>query len=153
MNVLARINLFVNYLNDKKKIVSINLLRSNRKLSELKSMIDNVYGDIESLEQQMRDVFSTGVINRGDIYKNIRRQGVLLCQIESLGQELFRLNEMLDFESEINTQHNVALLKLNKRSFMINEYCTQSMKVHYRKSDSKNENEIEELSIYGKQNW
>lgn len=150
MNVLARINLFVNYLNDKKKIVSVNLLRSNRKLSELKSMIDNVYVDKNSLEQQLKDIFSVGIINRGEIYKYIRRQGVLLCQIESLAQEIVRLNEMLDLESEENAKHNFALLRLNKRSFMINEYCNQTMKVHYRKSDNINENEIEELSIYGK---
>lgn len=150
MAAFTQVKSFQDYVEDSIKLASADLLRSNHKILALEDMIKGIEEEKQHLGAKIRDCFSIGVFCRKDLYKSISRQGLLLSQLEVLDQKIVSLQEKILLEEERYAQYNFTMNKLNKRSFMLEEYCKKIKNALCRQAESKAENEIEELSIYGK---
>lgn len=77
----------------RRSIIDLKIVKIKSHLSQLNLLINEQNREYNLLKQQLNRFIPSGVLNRSEIYRNIRRQGVLLSR-----QQLYiiKLNQLDD---------------------------------------------------------
>ncbi|EXU76561.1 hypothetical protein [Erwinia mallotivora] len=152
MDVWRKGRTFVSMLERKQKILQGNILQVQGKIAEINKMISQFYDEYAGINQEIKRLTPSGVLDRDDIYKGIRRQGTLLVHQQNVIQKITKLeDEKIKYEHQLQN-FLTALSLLDKRHHKISDYLQKIRKAHLKRIANSIENEIQEMAGYVRKN-
>ncbi|WP_033477160.1 hypothetical protein [Erwinia amylovora] len=150
MDVWHSARKLINLLEYRRSIIDLKIVKIKSHLSQLNLLIDEQIRGYNLLRQQLNKFIPSGVLNRKEIYRNIRRQGVLLSR-----QQLFiiKINQLDD---EKIRQEQALQNYQSEKCFLEKKYHKITCNIYrqytdYRmRSDSYTEDDELELICYDK---
>lgn len=153
MNAWRRGCEFVRRLERKQEIFKGEIARIESQLTQISALIAEYQQQCAGINQQIKLITPSGVLDRADIYKGIRRQGVLLMDQHRVIQKITQLEEE-QYVLEDKRQHSrAAITLLDKRHYKLTTHLQQLRREHLRRRDNNAENEIQEMAGYGRKNF
>lgn len=121
-----------------------------KKLSEINFFLEENKTKYNSINQDIQSLTSCGVFQRTKIYKNIRRQGVLLSQQLHIFDEIRRLEDD-KVESEKLLKEGVNIKNdLEKKRYKFLGYFRKQHMEFLARCENNTEYELHETFIYGR---
>lgn len=102
--------------------------------------------DIKLMECQI-----SGILNRNQLFKTLRRQSILFGEKHYLQIELEQLEEQTLFQKFIVEECKKNILELGKKTFKVNRFIDRTRKAQLLRQEILTENDIQELSVNAKQ--
>ncbi|XTZ39298.1 type III secretion system protein [Salmonella enterica] len=144
---------FVRMLERKQEIVQGNIAQAESRLRNIMALIDQHQQEYSSINQQIKLLTPSGVLNRSDIYKGIRRQGALLTHQQMVIQKITQLEEEKYAQEQKLEHYRSELNLLDKRHYKLTFYLKRLRSEHLRRLDNNAENEIQEIACYGRKDF
>ncbi|CAO96949.1 hypothetical protein [Erwinia tasmaniensis] len=137
-------------LDYRKTAVERQIFMVKKTLSEINLSLEEKHERYNSINKEIKSLTPCGVFHRTDIYKNIRRQGVLLSQQQYLSHEIKRLEDN-KAENEQMLQEGVNVRNaLEKKSYKLFGYFHKQHVKFIVRSENNIEHEHHETFLYGR---
>ena len=139
---------FISLLERKQDILKKNIYRTERKILLIKEEIKKHQQEQHYINQQIKLLTPSGILERADIYKGIRHQGSLLIHLQMIIHKVTQLEDEQYKHQNILVTYRSAMQLLDKRHYKLTQYLEKQQRDYYRRCDSSSENEIQEVAVY-----
>ncbi len=119
------------------------------KVEKLQKEKNEILRSINLLSQQINFYQRTGQISYQTLLENRRKIAVIIYQVKMLHQQVAELENQLLLLSEDIKKSNLVVKTLNKKSYKFELMLKQKRLERSLMIELNNENEIQELAIYG----
>ncbi|HFT1247459.1 TPA: type III secretion system protein [Escherichia coli] len=144
---------FVRMLECKQQFLQSNILKTEDKLTQLCNQIAQSWQEFTDISHQIKMLTPIGVLNQADIYKSIRLQGVLLAQQQWVFHKISQLESEQCKLEHILEKYRFDMTQLDKKHYKLTCYLQLLHRGYLRYRDNAAENEIQELTGYGRKNF
>lgn len=136
---------FLQLLERKQQVVIGHIASAENQRSQTDLLIKQKQQECAEVKQKIQQLTPAGIQSRGDVYKKIRHQGLLLNRLQLLVDEITRLdNERNALQKQLQ-QLQVARIALDKKQHKISFHLKRVRREYLSRNDMDAENEIQEM--------
>jgi len=144
---------FISLLERKQDSLKGNIARTESKIALIKEEIKKYQQEQHYINQQIKLLTPSGLVERADIYKGIRHQGSLLIHLQMIIHKVTQLEDEQYKHQHMLVTYRSAIQLLDKRHYKLTLYLEKQQRVYYRRCDNNSENEIQEVAIYDRKKF
>lgn len=144
---------FVRMIERNQEILRGDIVRTEGQLTKIRAEIIQLQNENTCINQKIKLLTPSGLLQRDDIYKGIRKQGTLLTQLQKVIQKITELEGDKETHEQEVQKLRIAKNMLDKRHCKLTFYLQQLRRDRLRRRDNNAENEIQEIVGYGKRNF
>ena len=141
-------NQFISLLERKQDVLKGNIFRIESRIIQIQEEINRYQQEQGYINEQIKLLTPSGIVERADIYKGIRRQGALLSHLQMVVHKVTLLEDEQHKHKKLLQNHRVAMHVLDKKHYKLTRYITKKRREFYRRRDNRSENEIQEVAVY-----
>lgn len=153
MDALRNGKQFISLLERKQDVLKGYIYRTERKIALIKEEIKNHQQEQNYINQQIKLLTPSGLVERADIYKGIRHQGSLLIHLQMIIHKVTQLEDEQYKHQHILESYRSAIELLDKRHYKLTLYLEKKQRDYYRRCDNNSENEIQEVAVYDRKKF
>ncbi|MCS3431545.1 type III secretion system protein [Klebsiella sp. BIGb0407] len=144
---------FISLLQRKQDILKGNIVRTESRILLIKEEIKKHQQEQHYINQQIKLLTPSGLLDRADIYKGIRHQGSLLIHLQMIIHKVTQLeDEQYKHQQSLETYRSSMQL-LDKRHYKLTQYLEKQQHAYHRRCDNNSENEIQEVVVYDRKKF
>ncbi|WP_168415684.1 type III secretion system protein [Erwinia amylovora] len=134
----------------RRSIIDLKIVKIKSHLSQLNLLINEQIREYNLLKQQLNRFIPSGVLNRSEIYRNIRRQGVLLSRQQLYIIKLNQLDDEKMRQEQALQNYQSEKCFLEKKHHKISCSIYRQYTDYRMRSDNHTEDDELELICYDK---
>ncbi|MEN4910724.1 type III secretion system protein [Erwinia amylovora] len=134
----------------RRSIIDLKIVKIKSHLSQLNLLINEQIREYDLLKQQLNRFIPSGVLNRSEIYRNIRRQGVLLSRQQLYLIKLNQLDDEKIRQEQALQNYQSEKFFLEKKHHKITCNIYRQYTDYRMRSDNHTEDDELELICYDK---
>ncbi|EOS94417.1 type III secretion system protein [Erwinia tracheiphila] len=148
MNAWRDVGRFISTLERKQRLLQNNIHKTKRKIDHIGSIITQQYEEFAGINQEIKRLTPSGVVNRHDLYQGIRRQGALLTHQQVIIQKITQLKQDQRVQEKKMQQYRVEMNLLDKRHHKMSDYLQKAYRLYLKQRANRIENDIQEMAVY-----
>lgn len=141
---------YVGMLENKQQKQHSAILKVELRVNQLTAELSELRSEYAELSQRIDLLTPSGVLVRSDLYKGIRQQGTLISFQQLIIHKITMLEQKLLIEKNTIQELSSEMNLLNKKHYKMSIYIDRVKKERMRYIDNNIENDIQEISVYGK---
>jgi len=139
---------FISLLERKQDILKKDIAFTERKITLIEEEIKKHQQEQQYVNQQIKLLTPSGLLERIDIYKGIRHQGSLLIHLQMIIHKVTQLEDEKYKHQHALVTYRSAIQLLDKRHYKLTRYLEKKQRDYFLRCDNNSENEIQEVVVY-----
>lgn len=144
---------YLSMLERKQGTLRRNIAMVENQLAQITKKIAELQLEYAHFNQQIKGLTPSGLVNRVDIYKGIRKQGALITQQQLVYHKISQLEDEKCDQEQTLYELQTATKVLDMKHYKISFYLQPLRREYLRRCDNNIENEVQELAGYGRKNF
>jgi len=150
MSVLHKCREFVLMIEQKQLLNMTDIIHMESQLRHINHKIEQHRHEFIYTNQQIKSLTPSGIMERSDLYKGIRRQGALIAHQQLIYHQISLLEDELQTVRHKLQQLSFSKGILDKKHHKLTYQLKQLGREQARRRDNDMENELQELAVYDK---
>lgn len=146
-------NQFISLLERKQDVLKGDIFRVESRIVQIQEEINLHQQEQSYINEQIKLLTPSGIVERADIYKGIRRQGALLSHLQMVAHKVTLLEDEQHKHKKTLQDYRFAMHVLDKKHYKLTRYLTKQRRDFYRRRDNRSENEIQEVAVYDRKKF
>lgn len=152
MKSLNNIIYLMKMLSKKKDSLGGRILSTQKNLERIRTNLDKACKDEIELNDKMNECYQSGVFSRDEIYRNIRLQGNIIYNLQTVRDKISRHIEEMSVVNNTLSQYKTELLRTERKYQKISLIAKRFHHEKLSKINFVDDNEIQEIIIYDREN-